>query len=143
SSLLEVLPFMKEQAHIDSHYLDDDPRALDCRTDKRLGYLERAQATGRRWRRGREVRSSYWPQSWPSKSRGRNTTPARQCVCRHSADTDGSEPGRRRFKNWASAWFCLAPRAGFEPATIRLTVGCSTAELPRNRRHKCSQAASV
>src|ERR1700752_5228240 len=26
----------------------------------------------------------------------------------------------------------MAPRAGFEPATIRLTVGCSTAELPRN-----------
>jgi hypothetical protein len=26
----------------------------------------------------------------------------------------------------------LAPRAGFEPATIRLTVECSTAELPRN-----------
>ena len=26
----------------------------------------------------------------------------------------------------------VAPRAGFEPATIRLTVGCSTAELPRN-----------
>ena len=30
----------------------------------------------------------------------------------------------------------LAPRAGFEPATIRLTVECSTAELPRNRRTK-------
>ncbi len=29
-------------------------------------------------------------------------------------------------------WKGLAPRAGFEPATIRLTVGCSTAELPRN-----------
>ena len=29
----------------------------------------------------------------------------------------------------------LAPRAGFEPATIRLTVECSTAELPRNRRN--------
>ena len=25
----------------------------------------------------------------------------------------------------------LAPRAGFEPATSRLTAGCSTAELPR------------
>jgi hypothetical protein len=24
----------------------------------------------------------------------------------------------------------LAPRAGFEPATNRLTAGCSTAELP-------------
>src|SRR3984893_12221111 len=29
----------------------------------------------------------------------------------------------------------LAPRAGFEPATIRLTVEFSTAELPRNRRN--------
>src|SRR5882724_12291514 len=29
----------------------------------------------------------------------------------------------------------MAPRAGFEPATIRLTVECSTAELPRNRRN--------
>ena len=27
----------------------------------------------------------------------------------------------------------LAPRAGFEPATLRLTAGCSTVELPRNR----------
>src|ERR1700724_1170147 len=26
----------------------------------------------------------------------------------------------------------LAPRAGFEPATLRLTAGCSTAELSRN-----------
>ena len=26
----------------------------------------------------------------------------------------------------------LAPRAGFEPATNRLTAGCSTTELPRN-----------
>ena len=30
----------------------------------------------------------------------------------------------------------MAPRAGFEPATIRLTVGCSTAELPRNERRE-------
>ena len=26
----------------------------------------------------------------------------------------------------------LAPRAGFEPATYRLTADCSTIELPRN-----------
>jgi hypothetical protein len=26
----------------------------------------------------------------------------------------------------------LAPRAGFEPATNRLTAGCSTTELPGN-----------
>src|SRR5690606_33519673 len=28
----------------------------------------------------------------------------------------------------------MAPRVGFEPTTVRLTVGCSTAELPRNIR---------
>jgi hypothetical protein len=27
----------------------------------------------------------------------------------------------------------VAPRAGFEPATNRLTAGCSTTELPGNR----------
>ena len=43
----------------------------------------------------------------------------------------------RRFEARAAApaqQRALAPRAGFEPATIRLTVECSTAELPRNRR---------
>jgi hypothetical protein len=34
---------------------------------------------------------------------------------------------------WAKYLISLAPRAGFEPATIRLTVECSTAELPRNK----------
>ena len=30
--------------------------------------------------------------------------------------------------------FCeLAPQAGFEPATLRLTAGCSAVELLRNR----------
>src|SRR4030042_549688 len=29
----------------------------------------------------------------------------------------------------------LAPRAGLEPATSRLTAGCSTIELPWNGRH--------
>ena len=29
----------------------------------------------------------------------------------------------------------LAPRAGFEPATYRLTAGCSTIELPRIMAH--------
>ena len=36
----------------------------------------------------------------------------------------------------------VAPRAGFEPATIRLTVECSTAELPRNRRTKVRERAA-
>ena len=35
----------------------------------------------------------------------------------------------------------MAPRAGFEPATIRLTVECSTAELPRNRRRAFASGA--
>jgi hypothetical protein len=33
------------------------------------------------------------------------------------------------MKNQSSN-LALAPRAGFEPATNRLTAGCSTAELP-------------
>ena len=39
------------------------------------------------------------------------------------------------FRFSAKCLILLAPRAGFEPATIRLTVECSTAELPRNRRN--------
>jgi hypothetical protein len=38
----------------------------------------------------------------------------------------------RRLKTQTNELKLLAPRAGFEPATIRLTVECSTAELPRN-----------
>ena len=30
----------------------------------------------------------------------------------------------------------LAPRAGLEPATLRLTAGCSAIELPRNREDR-------
>lgn len=33
---------------------------------------------------------------------------------------------------WARYLENLAPRAGFEPATNRLTAGCSTTELPGN-----------
>ena len=36
------------------------------------------------------------------------------------------------FHYAAKYLICLAPRAGFEPATNRLTAGCSTAELPGN-----------
>src|ERR1039457_5669918 len=36
----------------------------------------------------------------------------------------------------------MAPRAGFEPATIRLTVECSTAELPRKRAKQGSRRAA-
>lgn len=34
----------------------------------------------------------------------------------------------------AQALNSLAPRVGFEPTTYRLTVECSTAELPGNNR---------
>ena len=34
----------------------------------------------------------------------------------------------------------LAPRAGFEPATNRLTAGCSTAELPGTTA-SCAESA--
>src|SRR6202789_2750479 len=40
------------------------------------------------------------------------------------------------FEICAKRLIVLAPRAGFEPATIRLTVECSTAELPRNRANQ-------
>src|SRR5947199_4578696 len=44
------------------------------------------------------------------------------------------EPGRRRAAARSSEanreTESVAPRAGFEPATNRLTAGCSTAELP-------------
>ena len=51
---------------------------------------------------------------------------------------------KRACEIWRKSWsgnfgarsshFCseVAPRAGFEPATNRLTAGCSTAELPGN-----------
>jgi hypothetical protein len=35
----------------------------------------------------------------------------------------------------------LAPRAGFEPATNRLTAGCSTTELPGNSSNMCARVA--
>src|SRR3984885_10573977 len=39
---------------------------------------------------------------------------------------------RRRWTAVNRREQALAPRAGFEPATNRLTAGCSTAELPGN-----------
>ena len=57
----------------------------------------------------------------------------------------GTAPTERVGENPGFLAKCLgslAPRAGFEPATIRLTVECSTAELPRNRRNKGSRAGA-
>jgi hypothetical protein len=43
----------------------------------------------------------------------------------------GSEPAKKgRSPERDAAFVNLAPRAGFEPATDRLTVDCSTTELP-------------
>ncbi len=39
-------------------------------------------------------------------------------------------PDRSVSVDWAKS---MAPRAGIEPATQRLTVVCSTSELPRNK----------
>src|SRR5688572_18359406 len=36
------------------------------------------------------------------------------------------------LRGHASSLRRVAPRAGFEPATLRLTAGCSAVELPRN-----------
>src|SRR6478752_5450145 len=48
----------------------------------------------------------------------------------------GRKSGRKSgaAQRWGgSFWLCSeAPRAGLEPATLRLTAGCSTIELPRN-----------
>ena len=38
----------------------------------------------------------------------------------------------RRDQRFRDLFEKVAPRAGFEPATLRLTAGCSTVELPRN-----------
>jgi hypothetical protein len=40
--------------------------------------------------------------------------------------------GRSNQLSYSSIIKWMAPRAGFEPATQRLTVVCSTTELPRN-----------
>jgi hypothetical protein len=93
------------------------------------------------------VRSDLWN---PDKRVDPKTLPTPgQILAEMSADCVGGEgydrawPERARKRCGDSGDGRLAPRAGFEPATIRLTVGCSTAELPRNRRSKRSRAGSV
>jgi hypothetical protein len=69
--------------------------------------------------------------------------PAKPLVFTPGAATDLPTRGfPSRFGFCAKYLICLAPRAGFEPATIRLTVECSTAELPRNRAKQGSQRAA-
>ena len=53
----------------------------------------------------------------------------------HATTCLSSATIRSRWVWWsASGWTYLAPGAGFEPATNRLTAGCSTTELPGNSR---------
>ena len=63
----------------------------------------------------------------------------RQRDCPHSAHP----PFLVIFEFLEKGLILLAPRAGFEPATIRLTVECSTAELPRNERNLRFATGSV
>jgi hypothetical protein len=49
---------------------------------------------------------------------------------RHLAPEDWNK--KRKHLLYISTSFFAAPRAGLEPATLRLTVACSTIELPRN-----------
>jgi hypothetical protein len=57
--------------------------------------------------------------------------------CRHAFASGCFCTGRNSIKTLKD----LAPRAGFEPATNRLTAGCSTAELPGNDG-TCSRASA-
>ena len=53
-------------------------------------------------------------------------------LCHRGAVHDPqSSSGGPRAPSKSGRWM-LAPRAGFEPATNRLTAGCSTTELPGN-----------
>ena len=71
--------------------------------------------TGRVLRFVREVGSSGW-----IRAESRPACGSRECL------KTGRGGQLRETK--------LAPRAGFEPATLRLTAGCSAVELPRNRQ---------
>ena len=99
-------------------------RAISTRREmlRLAGWAHMSVAPGRH----RICREVLWPSAFFS-NRIAATSAAGACACRcrslQAPGYDGSGDGRR-----------LAPRAGFEPATIQLTVECSTAELPRNRR---------
>jgi hypothetical protein len=82
-----------------------------------------------------EVVRGFRPAQPPGASAGRVMKPTRKPKDHH-AHVEGSVTAT------ALAAQILAPRAGFEPATIRLTVECSTAELPRNRRTKVRERAA-
>ena len=64
------------------------------------------------------------------RERSRPTGPTQHANLRSDADS---------WTNYGS----LAPRAGFEPATNRLTAGCSTTELPGNTAGVLNGCADV
>ena len=76
--------------------------------------------------RSTSMQSPYRPTSKERARRGRVVARARFAGCCRKRK---GRPARRPLFQ-LSAWFSLAPRAGFEPATNRLTAGCSTTELP-------------
>src|SRR5437764_9896292 len=59
-----------------------------------------------------------------------------------ATDAMSKHPCRRGRLNCFSLSECLAPRAGFEPATNRLTAGCSTTELPGNTEAPAAAAGA-
>ena len=84
---------------------------------------------------------------WSRPSRLATTANGKPASCGLS---HGCQSGKNQGRNGACAVFCnrindlkqrVAPRAGFEPATNRLTAGCSTTELPGNRGARASGAA--
>src|SRR5262249_58150966 len=106
---------------------------------------ERAGGGGGGW-------GDVWCSGWGGSEwgRGGGGGPSRRCRCRASsaatkdrADLSRSWSGRGHHRKdvtssvaehgrQAVAHRVLAPRAGLEPATLRLTAGCSTIELSGN-----------
>src|SRR6185295_6231673 len=86
------------------------------------------------------------PESWRAYRQNRGGIPCERLALiksersshryvRRGIRSAGTAPTGRVGENPGFLAKCLgslAPRAGFEPATIRLTVECSIAELPRN-----------
>ena len=56
--------------------------------------------------------------------------------CGPSCGPGGTPQAKGAFRPLVNLMILLAPRAGFEPATNRLTAGCSTTELPGNAHHR-------
>lgn len=53
-------------------------------------------------------------------------------LCRDEFNSKIKNPSKAFLPSTGSNNFKMAPRVGFEPTTLRLTAGCSAAELSRN-----------